>query len=106
MFVAVARDRAISAERSRVDKFEPPICRGLGVDGIEIDEVSGVLNAVRVMTGDAGGFVVHHMEAVREALVSEDAVAAVTFITKGVIRDAFRIEIGQEEIALEQRTKG
>ena len=58
---------------------------------------------MRVMTGGAGGLLVHNVEAVpacltlavhgAEALVAQDAVATVALVTEGVIRRAFRLKV-------------
>jgi hypothetical protein len=117
---AVARERAVSTIGAHTNKFQATVGRRSDVIPIKVDEPILGLDAVRIVTRGAGGFLIHDMEAMAailaqgirgfEALVRKDAAAIVTFVTEGVIEGTFRAAITEQELALQdgaiQRTVG
>jgi hypothetical protein len=108
---AVARERAVSTIGAHTNKFQATVGRWSDVIPIKVDEPILGLDAVRVVTRGAGGFLIHDMEAMAailaqgirgfEALVRKDAAAIVTFVTEGVIEGTFRAAITEQELALQ-----
>src|SRR5207249_2214009 len=74
-----------------------------------------VHNTMRIMTGRAGGFSVHDVEAVApilavavngpETLISQDAVTAVAFVTERIIAGVLGIVVGQKKLTFQDRRK-
>ena len=106
MVGAVAAQRAVTAERAGADEFEPAVGGRRHNVAIEVDEAGLLLDAVRIVTGGAGGLLIDDMEPVSsilaegiggfEALVGQDAVAAVAFVAKRVGSNVLRCVIGED----------
>ena len=104
MVFTVASEGTTAAGRSGAEVFEAALGGGGDVDGIEINEVRLGLNAMRVVASGAGGLLVHNVEAVPaglaeavdgpEALIAQDTVSAVAFVTERVNGGIFRLVVG------------
>ncbi len=110
---AVTGKRTIAGVRAGGYKFEAAIGGRRGdIIAIEINEPRLGLNAVRIVTGRAGGFLVHDVKAMAavlplcvgsvEALVVENTAAVVAFVAEGIFGGIFDVAIGQYKLPLEQ----
>ena len=113
---AVTSQRAVATVGAGGNKFEPAIGRGRDVIAVKIDEPGLALHSVRVMAGAAGRFLVHNMKAMTavlsltvggvKALIVQDAGAVMAFIAQSVFGSVLDVAVGQDELALQQRSEG
>jgi hypothetical protein len=97
---AVAGEGAIAAETPRGLIIDLPIRGGQDVVQVEVDQVRTAGDAVGIVTGGAGGFLIHDVKPVApilitavdgmETLISQKAVTAVAFVAERVGSRAFR----------------
>ena len=59
MILAMAGKRTVAVEHPQAHIFEAPVGGWRHIGGVEVDEVGRVGDAVRIVTGRAGGLVVH-----------------------------------------------
>src|SRR5580765_848074 len=108
--LTVASEGAVA---SGVIVFELATGVGRDVEGIEIDKPGLVRHAMRIMTGGAGRLLFHDMKAMTailpagvkrgKALVRQDAVAIMAFVTESISAEVFRAAIGQNQFPLQNR---
>ena len=117
MIETMAAQCAITAGRSRTDVLDGPAGGGrLHIEGIEINEMLGCDDAMRIVAGRASRLLINHVEAVpavlaqaigrAETLVIQDAFAAVTFIAKRIIAGVLGILIDDQKLSLKDWSKG
>ena len=119
MKFSVACQKALAAQKTEVFIFKPSAagCRDNGP--VEINQMAVVLDialhgadAVRVMAGRTGRFLIHDMLAVLEAGVVQQGGAAVAFIAEGIAGGGLRrvviggIAVGQKVLKIRAMEPG
>jgi len=114
MIFAVAGERANTSKISGARVTERSQAGGgRDVVRVEIDQVLRVRDAVRIVAGRAGGFLIDHMKTMAailsltvesaKTLIAQDALTAVAFVAQRFVGRAFWRVIGEHQLALEQR---
>ena len=94
MVFAVAGQRTISMRHAIRNIFQTPVGTRRHVSGVKVDQVRRTGHAMRIVTGGAGGLIVHDMRGVIfETLIRQNAAPAVALVAKGIGKSIFRLKI-------------
>ena len=114
MILAVAHQGASAATVTPAGIAELPIRSRRDIGGVKINQVTPGLSAMGAVASRTSGFLLDNMKLVSgglavaahsaEALVTENAVAVVAFVTKGIALNVFSLKINRREIAFQERS--